>query len=272
MGILNVTPDSFSDGGDYLNLAQALKQALKMQEEGADLIDIGGESSRPGAQSISLEEELNRTIPVIKTLQENHPKIKLSIDTVKPEVMRQAIKHGVSLINDISGFSNPQSIEAVKSHQNINICLMHMQGTPQTMQQNPTYDNVVTDIENFFKNRIQQLKQQGIKPQRIYLDPGFGFGKTLEHNLILFKNIHRFKTLADKLGCLGLLIGVSRKGFIGHISGVSDVKEAKNRQIGNVIAAALSVQNGADIVRVHDVKETKQALMTAQALTAGYVM
>ncbi len=263
MGILNVTPDSFSDGGNYQHLSQAIAQAEKMVDAGATLIDIGGESSRPGAISIPLEEEIKRTIPVIKALKKNNLNALLSLDTVKPELMQQAIDEGIDFINDISALQNTQSVEIIKHNTAIKICIMHMQGTPQTMQENPQYQDVVTEIMDFFKQRIKALTTQGIEASRIYLDPGFGFGKTLEHNITLFKNLPKFKELTNSLGCAGLLIGVSRKGFIGQIT---QVKDSKNRQVGSAAAAALAVQYGADIVRVHDVAQTMEILKINNAL------
>lgn len=263
MGILNVTPDSFSDGGEYTEVEEALKRALVMEKEGVDWLDIGGESSRPGASSVSLEEELQRTIPVIRLLKKNDIKAKLSIDTVKTEVMRQAIEHGIDMVNDISALADAKSVELLASHPHIQVCIMHMQGTPKNMQNDPHYDDVLEEVMSFFRQRIESLSTQKINADRIYLDLGFGFGKTLAHNITLFKNLSLFKNFAKNKGCAGLLAGVSRKRFIGELSGV---KGARKRLIGSVSAALLSAQNGVDIIRVHDVGETVQALRVSQAL------
>lgn len=257
MGILNVTPDSFSDGGDYYNIDQAVLRAKKMLEQGADWLDIGGESTRPGAKVVALKEEIRRTIPIIQALKREKISAKLSIDTTKPKVMQQAIEMGVNMINDISACQHPESVRILSDNAHVQLCLMHMQGTPRTMQDDPYYQDVVKEISHFFQQRIEYLRYHGIESHRIYIDPGFGFGKTLEHNLALFHNITHFKQLATELGCAGLLVGVSRKRFIGEISKVSNAKE---RIIGSVIAAILAANMGTDIIRVHDVEETQQAL------------
>ena len=197
MGVLNATPDSFSDGGQFFSVDSAFEQVKLMIESNADIIDIGGESSRPGAAPVSLEEELKRTIPIIKKVRKHFshkhfPKLRLSIDTTKPEVMRQAILEGCDLVNDISGFFNEQAIEIVK-HSSCQVCVMHMQGSPANMQTNPQYGDIVSDMMNFFQAAYRRLTSAGIQPQRIIYDPGFGFGKTLEHNIQLFQNLSKLQ-------------------------------------------------------------------------------
>ena len=250
MGVLNVTPDSFSDGGQFTQKEIAIHHATEMVNQGADIIDIGGESTRPGASEVSLEEELLRTIPIIESLSQ---KIKqaISIDTSKPEVMKAAIEAGASLVNDVNALQNPGALENVCDTQ-VDVCLMHMQGKPRTMQQNPKYKNVIDDIKDFFDQRILACKEYGIDESRIILDPGFGFGKTFEHNLEIMNRFSEFKSFG-----LRLLSGLSRKSMIGTMLNNADVSD---RVIGSVTAAIITVQNGADIIRVHDVSETQDAL------------
>ena len=250
MGVLNVTPDSFSDGGQFTQKEIAIHRAIEMVNQGADIIDIGGESTRPGASEVSLEEELLRTIPIIESLSQ---KIKqaISIDTSKPEVMKAAIEAGASLVNDVNALQNPGALENVCDTQ-ADVCLMHMQGKPRTMQQNPKYKNVIDDIKDFFDQRILACKEYGIDESRIILDPGFGFGKTFEHNLEIMNRFSEFKSFG-----LRLLSGLSRKSMIGTMLNNADVSD---RVIGSVTAAIITVQNGADIIRVHDVSETQDAL------------
>jgi dihydropteroate synthase len=218
--------------------------------QGADIIDIGGESTRPGASEVSLEEELLRTIPIIESLRQKI-KQKISIDTSKPEVMKAAIEAGASLVNDVNALQNPGALENVCDTQ-VDVCLMHMQGKPRTMQQNPKYKNVIDDIKDFFDQRILACKEYGIDESRIILDPGFGFGKTFEHNLEIMNRFSEFKSFG-----LRLLSGLSRKSMIGTMLNNADVSD---RVIGSVTAAIITVQNGADIIRVHDVSETQDAL------------
>ena len=250
MGVLNVTPDSFSDGGQFTQKEIAIHRAIEMVNQGADIIDIGGESTRPGASEVSLEEELLRTIPIIESLSQ---KIKqaISIDTSKPEVMKAAIEAGASLVNDVNALQNPGALENVCDTQ-VDVCLMHMQGKPRTMQQSPKYKNVIDDIKDFFDQRILACKEYGIDESRIILDPGFGFGKTFEHNLEIMNRFSEFKSFG-----LRLLSGLSRKSMIGTMLNNADVSD---RVIGSVTAAIITVQNGADIIRVHDVSETQDAL------------
>jgi dihydropteroate synthase len=253
MGILNITPDSFSDGGQYLDFDQALKRAETMIEEGADIIDIGGESTRPGSDPVSADEELKRITPIIKALQK-HSNIVISVDTYKPRVMEQVIDMGVAMINDVFALQQPGAIDVIKKS-NVGICLMHMQGTPKTMQLNPTYQDVVNEVKLFLEERTNNLIAEGIQTERIILDPGFGFGKTFEHNITLLKNLESFQPLK-----LPLLVGLSRKSFIRKIlSGDHD-----DHLSGSISAAILSVLKGAKILRVHDVKETQSAIKIMQ--------
>ncbi|MEI6869210.1 MAG: dihydropteroate synthase, partial [Methylophilaceae bacterium] len=243
MGILNITPDSFSDGGQYLDSDAALKHAEKMIEEGADIIDIGGESTRPGSDPVSSDEELKRITPIIKALKKNS-NIVISVDTYKPEVMEQVIDMGIAMINDVFALQQPGAIDVIKKS-NVAICLMHMQGTPKTMQLNPTYQDVVNEVKSFLDERTQSLIAEGIDSERIILDPGFGFGKTFEHNITLLQNLESFQSLE-----IPLLVGLSRKSFIRKIlSGDHD-----DHLSGSISAAILSILKGAKIVRVHDVK------------------
>ena len=250
MGVLNVTPDSFSDGGQFTQKEIAIHRAIEMVNQGADIIDIGGESTRPGASEVSLEEELLRTTPIIESLRQKI-KQKISIDTSKPEVMKAAIEAGASLVNDVNALQNPGALENVCDTQ-VDVCLMHMQGKPRTMQQNPKYKNVIDDIKYFFDQRILACKEYGIDESRIILDPGFGFGKTFEHNLEIMNRFSEFKSFG-----LRLLSGLSRKSMIGAMFNNAEVSD---RVIGSVTAAIITVQNGADIIRVHDVSETQDAL------------
>lgn len=249
MGILNVTPDSFSDGARHQSLEFALSHAEQMIADGVDIIDIGGESSRPGAPAVSLHEELDRVMPVLYALREcGKP---LSIDTCKPEVMHEAILAEVDMINDINGFRAPGAIEVVRDSE-CGLCIMHMQSAPQTMQLQPHYDNVVTEVIAFLRERIDTMIAAGIDPLRLCVDPGFGFGKTVEHNYALLK---AGRQIRDTLG-LPLLAGVSRKSMIGVITG----RPTEQRLAGSLAGALAAVAHGAEIVRVHDVAETVDAL------------
>ncbi len=269
MGILNVTPDSFSDGGRFLNQDKAVARGLEMAREGADIIDIGGESTRPGYAPVSIDEELERVIPVIKTLVENID-IPISIDTSKPGVARAAIEAGASMINDITGLSNPDMVELV-AEKKIAVFIMHMQGEPRTMQNDPRYDDVVDDIIEFFRERVALAGEHGIKRERIIIDPGIGFGKTLEHNLEILGRLEEFRVLG-----LPVMVGASRKSFIGKLqeSGAGTEMGMKNRADerleGSLAAAIISAQKGAGIVRVHDVRETRLALLVSDAMVRRY--
>ncbi len=255
MGVLNVTPDSFSDGGKNFNLDNALANAKCMITQGVDIIDIGGESTRPGAKAVSEADEISRVIPVIEALsaETNTP---ISIDTSKPQVMKLAIQAGASLINDVNALQADGALEMAASLK-VDVCLMHKQGMPETMQKNPKYTNVVDEICQFFQQRIDACIQAGISKNNIILDPGFGFGKTLEHNLEILRRFDEFKHFGVRL-----LAGLSRKSMIGALLNDRDVK---GRVVGSVTGAIIAVQNGANIVRVHDVLETKDALSILQA-------
>jgi dihydropteroate synthase len=260
MGIVNVTPDSFSDGGKFSQANLAVAHALKLAEEGASILDIGGESTRPNATPISLQEELDRVIPVIEALvqQVNTP---ISIDTYKPAVMQAAIKAGASMVNDVralqEGNGLKESAIEIVANSNVGICLMHMQGTPQTMQQNPQYDNVVEDIKIFLKARLQASLQAGCRSTNILLDPGFGFGKTREHNITLLQNLESFADLGQPL-----LVGLSRKSVLGQMTG----NDVNARLYASIAASVIAAMKGAKILRVHDVKATVEALKVVAAI------
>jgi len=249
MGIVNVTPDSFSDGGQHDTLVHAVAHAEKLLKDGADILDVGGESTRPGAAVVAIDEEIRRVIPVIQALSSLN--VPLSIDTRKPEVMRAAIEAGVDLVNDISALEGQGAIDLLASTP-VGICLMHKQGDPQTMQIAPTYQDVVLEVGQYLAKRIEFALNSGVSAQRIVADPGFGFGKCLEHNIALFQSID---LLGERLG-LPILVGVSRKKMLGEITG----QELRERMLSSVVAAVLAVQKGASIVRVHDVRETVDAL------------
>ncbi len=254
MGVLNVTPDSFSDGGQFHSLELALSHAEQMIAEGVDIIDVGGESSRPGAPPLPLDEELRRVMPVLYALRDcGKP---LSIDTYKPEVMREAIMAGVDMINDITGFRSDGAVTAIKDS-DCALCIMHMQRDPQTMQANPQYEDVLNEVTGFLRERIAVLEGAGVANSRLCIDPGFGFGKSLAHNLQLLKNIGKIQAALD----LPILAGLSRKSMIGAITG----KPVEQRLAGSIAAALAAVAHGAQIVRVHDVAETIDALKVWQA-------
>lgn len=249
MGIINVTPDSFSDGGLYLSTQQAIAHARHLIDEGADLLDIGGESTRPGSQQVSIDEELKRVIPVLEALVDTG--IPISIDTSKPAVMKHAIAAGAFMINDVNALRSPGALETVTQSSYVQVCLMHMQGTPQTMQANPQYYDIVQEVKDFLQQRIRAATTAGISQDRLVIDPGFGFGKTLQHNFTL---LNRLDQLLD-LG-VPLLAGLSRKSMLGAVTGNS----VDHRIHESIAAALLAVAKGAKIVRVHDVKATKEAL------------
>lgn len=249
MGILNVTPDSFSDGGHYQSLEFALSHAEEMIEAGVDIIDVGGESTRPGSPPVSLEDELQRVMPVLYAVRDLGPAI--SVDTYKPQVMREAIIAGVDMINDINGFRAPGAIDAVRDS-DCALCIMHMQSDPQHMQLAPSYTDVVAEVSAFLRERVEALLAAGIDPRRLCIDPGFGFGKTVEHNYALLKATSR---LIDALN-LPLLAGLSRKSMVGAVTG----KPVERRMAGSIGGALAAVAQGALIVRVHDVAETVDAL------------
>ena len=254
MGIVNVTPDSFSDGGRFISTDKAIAHAHDLVAQGADILDIGGESTRPGATPVPFDEELNRVIPVIEGLAGIG--VPLSIDTYKPEVMRAAILAGVDIVNDVCALQEPQALEIVAAS-DVGVCLMHMQGRPQNMQQDPQYQNVVQEVYDFLKGRLAAAEQAGIAKARISLDPGFGFGKRTAHNLALLEGL----STLQKLGA-PLLIGLSRKSVLGQVAG-ADVNE---RLYASLAASVISVMKGANIVRVHDVKATVEALKVVSAV------
>ncbi|GAB3431466.1 dihydropteroate synthase [Massilia solisilvae] len=257
MGILNVTPDSFSDGGSYPSLEFAVERAEQMVLDGVDMIDVGGESTRPGSPSVPVEEELRRVMPALYALKGLEKP--LSVDTCKPEVMREAIIAGADMINDINAFRAPGAIEAV-ADSDCGLCVMHMQGTPQQMQEKPVYTDVVREVIDFLRERVDAMVAAGIDRERICVDPGFGFGKTVEHNYALLRHLGRIR---DELG-LPVLAGLSRKSMIGAVTG----RSVEKRLAGSLCAALAAVAHGARIVRVHDVAETVDALKVWQAATA----
>ena len=257
MGIVNVTPDSFSDGGHYASTERAIAHALALVADGADILDIGGESTRPGATPVPLGEELNRVVPVIQALSKL-TSVPLSIDTYKPEVMRAAIAAGVDIVNDVRALQEESALEIV-ANSNVGVCLMHMQGMPQTMQQDPTYVDVVAEVIDFLQARQISANQAGISNDRILLDPGFGFGKRTAHNIALIQQL-------EKIGSLGqpLLVGLSRKSVLGQIIGADDVNV---RLHASLAASVIAAMKGAKIIRVHDVKATADALKVVAAVT-----
>jgi len=262
MGIVNVTPDSFSDGGQFFTPAAAVAHALALVEQGADILDIGGESTRPGAEPVAEAEELRRVIPVIEALAaqrspKNNQPLVLSIDTLKPAVARAALAAGACIVNDVAaGAANPAMWQAVAEYQAGYIC-MHAQGTPQTMQQKPAYDDVVRTVRHFFLGLLAQLQASGIPAEQVMLDPGIGFGKTLEHNLQLLASLEAFTKLGRPL-----LLGVSRKSFIEKLFG-SGLNE---RLPASLACATLAVASGVQVIRVHDAAETAQAVRMAEAI------
>ncbi|WP_100640918.1 dihydropteroate synthase [Alteromonas facilis] len=255
MGILNVTPDSFSDGGINTHVERAVENALLMVEQGAAIIDIGGESTRPGAQAVDIDSELARVVPVVEQLR-RHTDIPISIDTHKPEVMRAGIGAGANMINDINALRTPGALDAA-ADLGVPVCLMHMQGEPRTMQHDPRYGQVVDDVTAFLLERVQMCVDAGIKKSEIALDPGFGFGKTVQHNYALFNAIPQMLELGYPL-----LVGVSRKSMLGVVTH----KTVEKRLAASIAAATLAAQWGAHIIRVHDVDETVDAIRIVEAI------
>lgn len=255
MGVLNVTPDSFSDGGKFNTIQNAVTQAQRLVREGADVVDIGGESSRPGSEPVSVEEELKRIIPVFEAL-EGSIAVPLSIDTLKPEVAEAALKRGATIVNDISGLCNEKMREVVAQF-NATAVIMHMQGVPKDMQLDPEYEDVVEDVKQFFKERIAKANEAGIR--NIILDPGIGFGKTLNHNLTLLRCLDEFTELGYPI-----LVGTSRKSFIGALTGDAPIND---RLEGTLASVVLAAEYGATWVRVHDVREVDRALKVANAVS-----
>jgi len=257
MGILNVTPDSFSDGGRYYTLKDAVEHALKMADDGADLIDVGGESTRPGSLPISAEEEMRRVIPVIEELS-GEIAIPISIDTYKSSVAKKAIEAGARMINDISALRFDQGMKMVAAHHKVPVVLMHMRGRPATMQEDVVYHSLIPEITQFLKERIKEAERSGIAPNRIIIDPGIGFGKpVIEGNLKIIKHLSFFKTLNKPI-----LIGPSRKAFIAEITG----EEGEGRDEGTAALGAIAINSGANMIRVHDVKRMKRVAQMVDAL------
>jgi dihydropteroate synthase len=255
MGVINTTPDSFSDAGLFSNTEDAIEHARQLIGQGADIIDIGGESTRPGAAAVSIEEEINRTIPVITALRQ-FSDIPISIDTSKPEVMLAAAAAGVDLINDVWALRKEGALQAARQT-GLPVCLMHMQGQPETMQNDPQYANVVLEVRHFLQERIDSAQTSGISKDKLLIDPGFGFGKTLQQNLQLLNALPDFKAMGYPL-----VVGLSRKSMIGTILD----KPVEERLYGSLSAAVISAMLGANIIRVHDVTETRDALAIVQAL------
>jgi dihydropteroate synthase len=255
MGVLNITPDSFSDGGKFIGREAAIEHALAMVAAGAAIIDIGGESTRPGAAEVSVEDELARVIPVIEALNGSIPAI-ISIDTSRPEVMAAAVAAGAGLINDVRALQAPGAVETV-AELSVPVCLMHMQGQPRTMQHNPQYDDVVEDVYGFLMQRVEHCERHGIPRRRLLLDPGFGFGKSLQHNLRLLAHLERFHQTG-----LPLLVGMSRKSMLGMILD----KPVEERLYGSLALAAIAAWQGAQVIRVHDVAETADVVRVVAAV------
>ena len=257
MGIVNVTPDSFSDGGQHASTEAAIAHGLALADEGADILDVGGESTRPGSQPVTVEDELARVLPVIEGLRARCD-LPISVDTSKPEVMRAAVAAGAGMINDVWALRREGAIEAA-SELAVPVCLMHMQGEPATMQDDPRYDDVVAEVHGFFNQRLFACQMAGIDRKRLLVDPGFGFGKTLEHNLQLLRQLSRLVELG-----VPVLAGLSRKGMIGQVTG----RALEQREVGSAVAALIAVQNGAMLVRAHDVGATVDALKLWAAVSA----
>ena len=257
-GIVNVTPDSFSDGGNFVDSAKAVAHGLRLVEEGADLLDIGGESTRPGADAVTADEEIARVVPVIVALTKQ-VSVPIAIDTSKPEVMRAAAAAGAGMINDVYALRREGALDAT-AELKLPVCLMHMLGEPRTMQQDPHYDDVVSEVRRFLAERIFACEMSGIDKKRIVVDPGFGFGKTLEHNLALLRALDQFAALG-----VPLMVGLSRKAMIGTLTG----RAVDQRASGSAAAALIAVQKSAIIVRVHDVAVTRDVLAVWQGVSAG---
>lgn len=245
MGILNVTPDSFSDGGEYIDVNKAVMKAEKMVEEGADIVDIGGESSRPGASPVPLEEELNRVIPIVLAIMKKID-VPISVDTYKSEVAREALKAGAAIINDITALTGDNKMAATIAEFDAGVVLMHMKGNPVTMQKCPSYSDVINEVYEFLGKSIKKAIDSGINSNRIIVDPGIGFGKILDDNLEILNDLCRFQALGKPI-----MIGTSRKSFIGEITGC----DVKRRDFGTAATITAAIMNGADIVRVHNIKE-----------------
>jgi dihydropteroate synthase len=261
MGVVNVTPDSFSDGGQFFNPMMAFQHALQLVAEGADMIDVGGESTRPNATPVSEEEELRRVLPVIQELIATKISKPISIDTMKPAVAEAAIRAGASIINDVAANRTDTAMWQLACETGAGYVLMHMQGTPQTMQHDPKYENVIHDVARFYDERLSRLAECGVSPEQVILDPGLGFGKTLEHSLELLAGLSQFRTYQRPL-----LVGASRKAFIGQ---VTEAKEVAERLPGSLACALAAIQAGAQIIRTHDVAATRRALRMTEAIQAA---
>ena len=258
MGILNITPDSFSDGGRYRTVEECVERCVSLEADGSDIVDIGGESTRPGAEEVSVEEEIRRTAPVIKAAVKRL-RVPISIDTRKAEVAREALKAGASIVNDVTALGDDQMASVAADH-DAPVVLMHMRGDPKTMQDSPEYSDVVGEIKGFLRERMEYAVASGIRRDRLIIDPGIGFGKTLDHNLEIFRRLGEFGELGAPV-----LVGPSRKSFIGAVSGGG----VENRVFGTAAAVVASILQGAEIVRVHDVKEMRQAADIADAIVYG---
>ena len=256
MGVLNVTPDSFSDGGRFYKLDEAIKQGVSLAEEGADIIDVGGESTRPGSEPVPIEEELKRVIPVIEELAKR-TEVPISIDTYKSKVAKEALDSGAQMVNDISALRFDPEMKNVVAYYKIPVALMHIQGTPRNMQENPFYENLIEEIKDYLKESIKIAKDAGIDEEKILVDPGIGFGKTLEDNLKILRNLKEFTDLGRPL-----LIGVSRKSFIGKILDLP----VEERLVGSLSALTVCIMSGANVLRVHDVKESKRVARLVDAI------
>jgi len=261
MGVINVTPDSFSDGGQFFEMEKAVAQGLQLAADGADLIDVGGESTRPYSKGISADEEMNRVIPVIEALKKDL-RIPISIDTLKAQVAREALRSGASMVNDISALRSDPEMASVVAEAGVPVILMHMKGTPADMQANPAYDDVAGEIIRFLKESMDRAVSRGIRRERIIIDPGIGFGKTFDHNLEILKELGRFQCLEAPI-----LVGSSRKAFIGRILD----KKAHERDTGTMATVAAAVMNGAHIVRVHNVKQAVETVRVIDAIKKGKI-
>jgi dihydropteroate synthase len=263
MGILNVTPDSFSDGGKFLSASAALEQAERMVAEGADVIDVGGESSRPGAAPVSLEEERSRVVPVLEALRARLD-VRLSIDTRKFEMMEAAIDLGVTLINDISGGSDIRLPQLLQKHPHVQVILMHMKGMPATMQKNPIYpDGVVSEVKKFLEGRVRAFAEHGIQKDQLWVDPGFGFGKSTSHNLDLLRHLNQFASIGQRL-----VVGTSRKSFLSKVLHLEEAP-MEARDAGTLATGLWALSKGASVFRVHEVSAMKRAIRTWEAIESG---
>jgi len=258
MGVVNVTPDSFSDGGLFTDTETAVAHGAQLADEGADIVDIGGESTRPGAEAVPLDEELRRVLPVIEGIRAARPDVAISIDTRHPNVAAEAVAAGAAIVNDISGGADPDMMR-VAAQGTAGMVLMHMQGEPASMQVDPRYEDVVEDVHEYLRERVEAALFGGVEAEQLCVDPGIGFGKNLEHNLALLRDLGRFRDLDA-----GLVIGVSRKRFIGTLT---DAEDPTDRVEGSLAAAVLAAAAGADVIRAHDVQATVRALRVADAIT-----